>query len=78
MLDIGGALSYFIFSLVFPLIFSLSFVVAIWGAFQYFIAGFHDEEAREKGKSLIMYGLLLFGGMILVWGILRIIINAFA
>ncbi len=77
MESIGGWLSYAIFGLIVPLLFSVSFVVFIWGSFQYFIAGGHDEEAREKGKSLMFYALLLLVVMGAVWAALRLIANAF-
>ena len=74
-LDIGGTLSYTVFALVVPLLFSLSFVVFVWGALQYIIAGGHDEEAREKGKSLILYGLIIFLVMFLLWSIGTFVVN---
>lgn len=73
MPDFGGIISYLVFDLAIPFLFTVSFVVMIWGAFQYFIAGTHDEEAREKGKSLIFYGLLTFGAMVIIWGIISIV-----
>ncbi len=76
MEEIGGLLSYAIFGLLIPLVFTLSFIVFVWGALQYFIAGGHDEEAREKGKSLMFYGFLVLAVMAAVGAILRYIANA--
>lgn len=75
MANIGGLLSYVIFSLGVPLLFAISFVVMVWGSLLYFISGTADEEMREKGKSLILYGLLVFGAMTLIWGLIRIIMS---
>lgn len=74
--DIGKLLSYLVFELFLPLMFTVAFVVFIWGSFQYFIAGAHDEEAREKGKSVMFYGLLMFALMVIIWAVLRLFINA--
>jgi hypothetical protein len=65
--NIAGMLNYAVFELALPLLFTLAFVVFAWGMFQYFIAGGHDEEAREKGKSLMMYGVLMLVLMIIIW-----------
>ena len=48
-----------------PLIFALAFIVFIWGVFQYFIFGGHDEEKRETGKSLMLWGII---GLVIIFG----------
>lgn len=73
---IGSLLSFVIFGLLIPLVFTVSFIVFIWGALQYFIAGGHDEEAREKGKSLMFYGFLVLAVMGAAGAVLRFIANA--
>lgn len=78
MEGIGSLVSYAVFGLFIPLFFTVSFVVFVWGALQYFIAGGHDEEAREKGKSLMFYGFLLLAVMGAVGAVLRYIANAFS
>lgn len=65
--DIAGAIRYGLLEIVVPLIFALSFVVFVWGAFLYFIAGTHDEAGKEKGKSIMLYGILVYAGMFAVW-----------
>ncbi|MEK7510910.1 MAG: pilin [Patescibacteria group bacterium] len=67
----------FINTFLVPLIFALAFLVFIWGVFQYFIAGGHDEEKKEKGKSLMLYGLIGFFVMVSVWGLVNILTNTF-
>lgn len=59
-----------------PVIFSLAFIVFIWGVFQYFIAGGHDEEKRDKGKQLMLYGILGFFVMVSVWGLVNILVGS--
>ncbi|KND47231.1 MAG: hypothetical protein AB199_02260 [Parcubacteria bacterium C7867-004] len=56
-----------------PLVFAIAFIVFIWGVFQYFIAGGHDEEKRETGKSLMLWGIIGFFIMVSVWGLVNIL-----
>ncbi|HEX2792415.1 MAG TPA: pilin [Candidatus Paceibacterota bacterium] len=74
---LGQSLIAFINTIVVPLIFALAFIVFIWGVFQYFIAGGHDEEKKEKGKSLMLYGLIGFFVMVSVWGLVNILTGTF-
>ncbi len=74
-IDIAGTLGYTFFELAIPLLFSLSFVVFIWGTFLYFIAGGHDEAAREKAKAVMLYGILVFVVMVVVWLVARFFSN---
>ncbi|MBP6869018.1 MAG: hypothetical protein KBC16_02815 [Candidatus Pacebacteria bacterium] len=60
-----------------PFIFAIAFLVFIFGIFQYFIQGGHDEEAKDKGKSLMIWGLIGFFVMVSVWGLVSILTNTF-
>lgn len=60
-----------------PLVFAIAFIVFIWGVFQYFIAGGHDEEASEKGRNLMLYGILGFFVMVAVWGLVNVLVGTF-
>lgn len=75
--DAAAAVTQIINGVLVPLIFAIAFIVFIWGIFQYFIAGGHDEEAKEKGKSLMLYGLIGFFLMIAVWGLVNILLGTF-
>ncbi|HEX5774573.1 MAG TPA: pilin [Candidatus Paceibacterota bacterium] len=67
----------FINTIAVPLIFALAFIVFIWGVFRYFIMGGHDEEARDKGKSLMLWGIVGFFVMVSVWGLVNILTGTF-
>ncbi len=56
-----------------PAIFAIAFLVFIWGMFQHFILGGADEEAREKGKQLMIYGIVGFVLMLSLWGLVNVI-----
>lgn len=58
-----------------PIVFALAFIVFIWGIFQYFIQGGHDEEKRDAGKQLMLWGLIGFFVMVSVWGLVHILIG---
>ena len=58
-----------------PFLFAIAFFVFIWGIFQYFIAGGANEEQRDKGKQLVMWGIIGFVVMVSVWGLVNLITN---
>jgi hypothetical protein len=60
-----------------PLVFAAAFIVFIFGVFQYFIAGGADEEKRESGKSLMLWGIIGFFVMVSVWGLVNILRGTF-
>jgi len=43
-----------------PFIIGIGFLVFVWGMFQYFIYGGANDEAKEKGRSLMVYATLGF------------------
>jgi len=74
---LGQGLIGLINNVAVPLLFALAFIVFIWGVFQYFIAGGHDEEKRETGKSLMLWGIIGFFVMVSVWGLVNILRGTF-
>jgi NADH:ubiquinone oxidoreductase subunit 2 (subunit N) len=73
--DVGTLIIGLINNVAVPIVFALAFLVFIWGIFQYFIQGGHDEEKREAGKSLMLWGLIGFFVMVSVWGLVHILIG---
>ena len=59
-----------------PFIFALAFLVFIWGVAQYFIFSHGSEEGQEKGKNLMLWGLIGFFVMVSVWGIVNLLVGA--
>lgn len=75
--EAGAAVTQIINGVLVPLVFAIAFIVFIWGIFTYFIQGGHDEEARDKGKQLMLYGLVGFFLMVSVWGLVNILVGTF-
>ncbi len=60
-------------NILIPFIIGIGFLVFVWGMFQYFIAGGANDEAKEKGKSLMIYATLGFLLIIVFWGIINLL-----
>ena len=62
-------------TIVVPVIFSLAFLVFIWGVISRFFFYGGNETKREEGRQFIFWGVL---GMVLlfsVWGIVNILLS---
>lgn len=59
-----------------PFIIGIGFLVFVWGMFQYFIAGGANDEAKEKGKSLMIYATLGFVLIIVFWGVINLLTDS--
>ena len=60
---------------VLPFLVSLGVIYFVFGIVQYFIGS--DEEAKEKGKNRIIYGLIGLAVIISVWGLVYIVVETF-
>ena len=56
-----------------PLIYALAFLVFIIGMVRFFFLG--GEEGREKGKQLMLWGIIGFVVMFSVWGIVNLLLT---
>lgn len=73
--DAGSVITQIINGVLVPMIFAIAFLVFIWGVVQAFLL--KDEEAREKGKSYILWGVIAMFVMASVWGLVNILIGTF-
>jgi hypothetical protein len=62
-------------SAVIPIIIALAVLVFIWGVFRYVVSS--DEEAKAKGKNMILWGIVGLFVMVSVWGLVNILVNTF-
>jgi len=60
-------------STLIPFILAIGFLVFVFGMFRYFIAGGANEEARDSGKSLMIYATLGFVLIIVFWGVINLL-----
>ncbi len=74
---LGQGLIGLINNVAIPFLFAVAFIVFIWGVFQYFIAGGADEEKRDTGKQLMLWGIIGFFVMVSVWGLVNILRGTF-
>lgn len=56
-----------------PVLFAVAFIVFLWGAFDTFIVGANNEDVKDKGKNLMLWGLIGFFVMVSVWGLVNIL-----
>jgi heme/copper-type cytochrome/quinol oxidase subunit 2 len=59
-----------------PFILGIGFLVFVWGMFKYFIAGGANDDAKEQGKSLMIYATLGFILIIVFWGVVNLLTNS--
>lgn len=71
--DVGSFIINTINNVLVPVIFAIAFIVFLWGAFSAFILGANDDTAKEKGKNLMLWGLIGFFVMVSVWGLVNIL-----
>lgn len=75
--DAANLITTIINSVLVPMVFAIAFIVFIWGVFTYFIAAGENDEKREAGKKLMLYGIVGFFVMVAVWGLVNILVGTF-
>ena len=68
---------YFIDRYVVPFIFALAFLIFLWGIYSTFIAGAANEEKRQEGQKILIYGMVGFFIMISLWGLVNLLVGTF-
>lgn len=71
--DVGSFIINVINNILVPVLFAVAFIVFLWGAFDTFILGANEEGVKEKGKNLMLWGLIGFFVMVSVWGLVNIL-----
>lgn len=71
-----GDLLVFTNNVLIPFIIGIGFLVFVWGMFQFFIAGGANDEAKERGKSLMIYATLGFVLIIVFWGVINLLTSS--
>ena len=73
--DVGSFIINSINNILVPVIFAIAFIVFLWGAFQTFIIGATNDTAKDKGKNLMLWGLIGFFVMVSIWGLVNILVG---
>lgn len=71
--DVGSFVINTINNVLVPVLFAVAFIVFLWGAFQTFIIGANSDDTKEKGKNLMLWGLIGFFVMVSIWGLVNIL-----
>lgn len=71
--DVGSFIINTINQIFVPVLFAVAFIVFIWGAFDTFILGASSDDVKERGKSLMLWGLIGFFVMVSIWGLVNIL-----
>lgn len=73
--DVGSFIINTINQVLVPVLFAVAFIAFLWGAFNTFILGAANEDARKNGKDLMLYSLIGFFVMVSIWGLVNILTN---
>lgn len=71
--DVGSFIINIINNVLVPVLFAVAFIVFLWGAFNTFILGANSDDVKDKGKSLMLWGLIGFFVMVSIWGLVNIL-----
>ena len=64
-----------IFSTLIPVLIVLGVVYFVWGVVQYVISS--EEEAKQKGKMRMIYGIIGLVVIVAMWGLVAIVQRTF-
>lgn len=62
-------------TVVVPLIFTIAFIVFIWGVVNYFFINGGSEDKRREGRQFIFWGILGMALLFSVWGVINIALS---
>jgi len=62
-------------TVVIPIIFTLAFIVFIWGVVNYFFIHGGEESKREEGRIFILWGIIGMAVLFSMWGIVNILLS---
>lgn len=66
-----------IIDILIPLVAALALLYFFWGLAKFILAtGNGDEDAREKGKNIMIWGIVALFVIVSVWGLVRFVGDA--
>lgn len=60
-------------SVLIPFVIAIGFLMFVWGMFKFFIVGGANDDAKEQGKSLMIYATLGFLLIIVFYGVVNLL-----
>lgn len=66
-------LSNFFVNVLVPFFLAVAFLMFVWGVIRYFVIGGANDDAKSKGKSLMVYAIAAFVLILIFWGIVNIL-----
>jgi hypothetical protein len=69
-----GKIVPFVDLFVVPLLYSVAFVLFVFGIFKFFFTG--GEENREKGKQFALWGIIGLVVLFSLWGIVKLLLDS--
>ncbi len=73
--DLFSYISCLIVKTIIPLIFAIAVAMFLWGVVQFTIKD--SEEAKDKGRNLMVWGIIALTVMVGVWGLVGIVGRTF-
>ena len=58
-----------------PLLYALAFLFFLYGIVRYFFLEGGSDEGREKGKKILLYGLIGLTLLFAVWGVVNLLVS---
>src|SRR3989344_948774 len=75
--DLGSLIIGTINNIIVPVVFTLAFIVFIWGVFLKYILAHGDAAKVKQGHQLILWGLIGFAVMLSIWGLVNLVVATF-
>lgn len=75
--DLGSLVIGTINGIIVPVVFTIAFIVFIWGVFLKYILAHGDPAKVKQGHQLILWGLIGFAVMFSIWGLVNVVVATF-
>jgi len=74
---LGDFVLYTINDVLVPVLFSIAFVVFLYGIAKSYILNSGEPAEVQKGHKLMLWGIIAFAIMISIWGLVNVVANTF-
>jgi heme/copper-type cytochrome/quinol oxidase subunit 4 len=60
---------------IIPLLYAFAFLFLVFGLVRYFFLESSSDESREKGKKVVLYGVIGMAVLFSVWGLVNLLLS---